>query len=151
MHDRTLPITVAIIRSICVRTSVILGCLTPDSEPLPAQLPFPRVDFALSFTTACMHMRRRRRALRTAQSLPGDGEGEGGGSAPAPSWFNLIGDAPIPLAPRTQIPRLERVLLVSQLFAWNVACAGSLIVCTVFWATLVRGNVLLLSIVPAVC
>lgn len=39
---------------------------------------------------------------------------------------------------RTHIPRLERILLVSQLFTWNLACPGSLIVCVIFWATLVR-------------
>ena len=83
-------------------------------------------------------MRRRQKALRIAQPLPGGGEGEGEGTAPAPSWRNLTGEAPVPVELRTHIPRLERILLVSQLFTWNLACPGSLIVCVIFWATLVR-------------
>lgn len=107
---------------------------------MPAQLSSPRADFALSFTTACMHMRRRHTALHIAQSLPGGGEGQGNGSGPAPSWSNLTGDTAVPFALRMHIPRLERFLLVLQLFAWNVSCIGSLVVCVVFWATLVSGT-----------
>lgn len=96
-------------------------------------------------------MRRRHKALRIAQPLPGGGEGEaeGGGSAPVPSWTNLTGDAPVPVELRTHIPCLERILLVSQLFTWNIACPGSLIVCVIFWAALVRRKNPAVSVCPA--
>jgi len=105
----------------------------------------PPADFALSFLTACSHMRRQRAALAHLQRLPHDGDGDGGGSGPEPSWSILTGDMTAPLPLRTRIPRLERTLLVSQLLAWNLACVGSLVVCAVFWTALVSKNYSLLD------
>lgn len=114
--------------------------LEDHSDYKPAQSSSSRADFALSFITACMHLRWRRAALLMAQSLSGGGERAREG-------------ARTPLAPRMHVPRLERVLLVSQLFAWNLSCLGSLIVCVIFWATLVRETYAVLSKMsfPAVC
>lgn len=86
-------------------------------------------------------MRRQRAALAQLQleRLPcdGDGGGDGGGSGPEPSWSILTRSAAAPLPLPAHIPRVERALLVSQLFAWNLSSVGSLVVCVVFWAALV--------------
>lgn len=112
---------------------------TDDRErtrPNPSSSPL--ADFALSFTTACTHLRRWSGVTQARAPEHGSEGGGGGRSArPAPSWSNLTGDVSTP-ALRTRIHPIEQAVLTIQLFTWNVSCVGSLFVAIVYWTSLVR-------------
>lgn len=101
----------------------------------PNSLSSPLADFALSFATACTHLRRWSAA--TEARTPEHGRGGGGSDRPAPSWSNLTGDVSTP-ALRTRIHPFEQAVLTMQLFTWNVACLGSVFVAIIYWSSLVR-------------
>ncbi|CAM9397415.1 unnamed protein product [Ectocarpus fasciculatus] len=95
--------------------------------------------FALSFITACIHLRRWSAATQARVPEHGSGGGGGGSDRPAPSWSNLTGDVSTP-ALRTRIHPVEQAVLAMQLFAWNVSCSGSLVVAIVYWTSLYTGG-----------